>query len=208
MTTLTPNRRADAVSNYRAILDAALHVLAEDPNATLGKIATEAGVHRRTLYLHFKSREELILATARDVGEQIAARVATVPACDEPLLTLATFVYANSSAVAQLNRFGRLPLVEGARAELSAATAVVRQRIARLLEDAQRRGQLDTRIPPYAGMHSAATVQWGVFEAVAEGDITPEEAPLVAVRSVLGSVGAEPGVVESIVSRLQLLPSS
>lgn len=208
MTTLTLNRRADAVSNSRAIVDAALHVLTQDPNATLGQIATAAGVHRRTVYLHFASREELILAAARGMGEQIAARVAAIPDCDEPLLTLATFVYANSSAVAQLHRFGRLPLVEGAKAELCATTAVVRQRIARLLEDAQTRGHLDKRIPPHAGMHSAATVQCGIFEAVAEGDLTPEEAPLIAVRSVLGSVGAEPTVVESIIARIAASTSS
>jgi len=37
----------------------------------------------------------------------MAARVAAVPDSAEPLVTLATFVYANSSAVAQLHRLGR-----------------------------------------------------------------------------------------------------
>lgn len=202
MSTSTPNRRADAVTNSRAILDAAMKLLAKDPNATLGQIASEAGLHRRTVYLHFASREDLLLAMAKDVGEQIAERVAAVPDCETPLLTLATFVYANSSAVARLHQLGRIVVAPGVREALNSATAVVRERIASLLDDAQRLGHLDKHIPPRGGMHSAATVQWGIFEAVADGDLTPEEAPLVAVRSVLGAVGTEPAEVNSIVAQL------
>ncbi|WP_067897494.1 TetR/AcrR family transcriptional regulator [Nocardia vaccinii] len=205
MSTPAPGRRADWIANRRAILEASLRLLGRDPQATLAQIAAEAGLTRRTVYLHFSSREDLIAAAAGDIGEQIAARAAAVADSGEPLMTLATFVRANSAAVAQLHRLGPLSSVPGARDQLNAATAAVRERIAALLADAQSRGQLDTHIPTRAGMHTAAAVQWGVFEAVAQGDLTPECAPATAVRAVLGSVGVHPATTESIMLRLDAL---
>jgi AcrR family transcriptional regulator len=200
----TPTRRrADAIANRRAIIEAAMTVLADTPNATLADIAAAANLARRTVYLHFSSRDELVLAAARDIGEQIAARVAATPDSDEPLHTLAQFVHANSSAVAQLHRLAGLTAVTGAREELSAATEIVRERIAGLLHAAQQRGDLDHRIPPRAGMHIAAAIQWGVFEAVSTQDLDPADAATVAVRSVLGSIGAHPVTIESILTRVQ-----
>lgn len=204
MTNPPVRRRADAIHNRRAILDAAMTLLAEHPNATLTDIATAAGLTRRTVYLHFSSRDELILAASRDIGEQIAARVAATPDTDQPLLTLARFVHANSSAVAQLHRLAGFTTVPGAREALSAATAVVRERIATLLHNAQQRGDLDTHLTPRAGMHIAAAVQWGVFQAVSDHDLHPNTAAATAVRAVLGSVGTHPNTTDNILNQIQL----
>jgi AcrR family transcriptional regulator len=53
-------KRADAVRNRDAILDAALRRLTENPAASMAEIAQAAGVGRVTLYGHFSSREDLV----------------------------------------------------------------------------------------------------------------------------------------------------
>ena len=79
--TVTPERerrqRADARRNVAAILDAALACLARDPDASVGDIATAAGVGRVTLYGHFPTRADLIDAvfarTVADADEALKA---------------------------------------------------------------------------------------------------------------------------------------
>ena len=55
-------RRSDARRNREAILAAALEALTEAPDASLNAIARRAGVANATLYRHFPTREELVLA--------------------------------------------------------------------------------------------------------------------------------------------------
>jgi AcrR family transcriptional regulator len=55
-------RRADAEQNVVTILDAAVTVLGEQPEASIDDIAKAAGVSRQTVYAHYASREALINA--------------------------------------------------------------------------------------------------------------------------------------------------
>lgn len=55
-------RRADAERNREGLLDAAARCLAGDSRASMGEIATAAGVSRITMYGHFANRSELIEA--------------------------------------------------------------------------------------------------------------------------------------------------
>jgi AcrR family transcriptional regulator len=63
MTGSTELRRSDARRNRDAILAAALEALTASPDASLNAIARRAGVANATLYRHFPTREELVLAT-------------------------------------------------------------------------------------------------------------------------------------------------
>ena len=58
----TELKRSDARRNRDAILAAALDALTESPGASLNAIARRAGVANATLYRHFPTREELVLA--------------------------------------------------------------------------------------------------------------------------------------------------
>jgi AcrR family transcriptional regulator len=58
----TGHLRADAERNMRAIIDAAIVLLAAEPEASMERVATAAGVGRATLYRHFASREHLVRA--------------------------------------------------------------------------------------------------------------------------------------------------
>ena len=62
--------RADARRNVERVLDAAISVLGENPNASIEQIAAASGVHRSTVYRHFPAREQLIDAlVTRALGE-------------------------------------------------------------------------------------------------------------------------------------------
>ncbi|WP_283136619.1 TetR/AcrR family transcriptional regulator [Rhizohabitans arisaemae] len=55
----------------RAILDAAVVVLGQDPAASLGDVAAAAGVGRTTIHRYFPERTDLISALGHDVLEKI-----------------------------------------------------------------------------------------------------------------------------------------
>lgn len=66
--------RSDARRNRDAILAASLVSLTESPDASLNAIARRAGVANATLYRHFPTREDLVLATyQREVGKLVDA---------------------------------------------------------------------------------------------------------------------------------------
>src|ERR1700759_1024448 len=74
MTGSTELKRSDARRNRDAILAAALEALTSSPDASLNAIAKRAGVANATLYRHFPTREELVLATyEREVGKLVDA---------------------------------------------------------------------------------------------------------------------------------------
>src|ERR1700759_2699876 len=67
-------KRSDARKNSDAILAAALVALTESPDASLNAIAKRAGVANATLYRHFPTRAELVLATyEREVATLVDA---------------------------------------------------------------------------------------------------------------------------------------
>lgn len=76
--------RADAERSMTRILDAARIVLADDPNASLERIADEAGVARATVQRRFASRKALVEALLQQFDERYLdalkqSRVDTAP---------------------------------------------------------------------------------------------------------------------------------
>jgi AcrR family transcriptional regulator len=57
----------------RAIVDAAVALLAGDPTASLGDVAAAAGVGRTTVHRYFPERSDLLAAIGTDVLEKVAA---------------------------------------------------------------------------------------------------------------------------------------
>jgi AcrR family transcriptional regulator len=74
--------RADAERNNHHILTTAARVLAEDPGATLQRIADEAGVVRLTIYRRYRSREALRQAIYEAAAVQAKAAIADALARD------------------------------------------------------------------------------------------------------------------------------
>lgn len=68
--------RVDARRNIERVLDAAIHVLGDDPNATIEQVAAASGVHRSTVYRRFPTRDELLRALVQQAAEEGTALVA------------------------------------------------------------------------------------------------------------------------------------
>lgn len=62
--------RADAVRNREALVQAALDLIDEHPNASMQEIADAAGVTRMTAYRHFATREALQVELATRLGRR------------------------------------------------------------------------------------------------------------------------------------------
>ncbi|MEV4400199.1 TetR/AcrR family transcriptional regulator [Nonomuraea sp. NPDC049607] len=67
--------RADAERSVRAILEAAEHVLAADPGASMEQIAAEAGVARTTIHRRFANRQALTDALATSAARQLVKAI-------------------------------------------------------------------------------------------------------------------------------------
>jgi TetR/AcrR family transcriptional repressor of mexCD-oprJ operon len=156
-------RRADAVRNRDAILDAALGSLLENPQAGMAEIAQAAGVGRVTLYGHFSSREELIDALFERTIRRAEAQLATLDLDGDPEEALEILVRSSWRIV---DAFHRLL----AAAEHALSPDRIRdhhqqpmQRVSRLIARGQAEGRFRQDQPIawltacfYAILHAAA----------------------------------------------------
>ncbi|MEV4258746.1 TetR/AcrR family transcriptional regulator [Spirillospora sp. NPDC049652] len=98
-------RRADAERNIARIVSAARAQLSADPNATIDDIAKAAGVGRMTLYGHFRTRPDLVVAALTQALEAGASVLSAVDlegdarGAMERLLTSSWALVAESSAL-------------------------------------------------------------------------------------------------------------
>jgi AcrR family transcriptional regulator len=79
----TESSRVRSMNETRdRILDVALDVLGENPDAGMGDIASAAGVVRRTVYGHFPSRLDLVRTLTERAVTEMTAVLAEVSASD------------------------------------------------------------------------------------------------------------------------------
>jgi AcrR family transcriptional regulator len=76
--------RGPRARTRRAILDAAVHVLSQQSNASLADVAAAAGVGRTTMHRYFPERADLIAGIGADLVEQITAATARARLDDGP----------------------------------------------------------------------------------------------------------------------------
>lgn len=90
-----PRRRADALRNERAVLDAAARVFTDrGVDAPVREIAAAAGVGMGTLYRHFPTRVDLVVAVYRHQVEACAAAgPALLASAPTPFAALLTWVH-------------------------------------------------------------------------------------------------------------------
>ena len=67
--------RSDARRNRRTVLDAAVALLAQRPQATMQEVADASGLGRTTVYRHFPRRQDLIDALYEEVLREAAETV-------------------------------------------------------------------------------------------------------------------------------------
>jgi AcrR family transcriptional regulator len=85
-------KRSDARRNRDAILAAALDALTASPDASLNAIAKRAGIANATLYRHFPTREELVLATYQHEVQGLVDAAGTLLQAQAPIDALRSWV--------------------------------------------------------------------------------------------------------------------
>jgi AcrR family transcriptional regulator len=179
-------RRADAERNIAAILDAAVELLGERPDASMAEIATAAGVARQTVYAHYESREALLAAVAE---RALAATLAAIDAADltrgtaaEALERLTLAWWSSIEPMARV--LEALTSTFPARDEMHEFHTPILDRIERLVHRGQRSGEFDADLPVQWLAVSFLALMHAAAEQVAAGRIDSAQAEAVLAQTV------------------------
>ncbi|UQS26002.1 TetR/AcrR family transcriptional regulator [Amycolatopsis thermalba] len=150
------------------ILDVALEVLGDNPDAGMGDIASAAGVVRRTVYGHFPSRLDLIRTlTERAVSEMTAVLTEVDGANTEADATWADFV-ARIWPVAHRYRV----LLALRRGEYGEAIHGLLGPLDELLADLVKRGQDSDLFAQHLPAGTLSQLAYGIVFAIADSDLS------------------------------------
>lgn len=184
-------RRSEASRSIAAILEAAIKVLGDQPQASVDEIASAAGVSRQTVYAHFASREGLLKAVLERVTEEA---VAAIDAADiekgpatEALLRLIE---------ASWRTFERYPLVLNTELAVEDGADLhqpVIERLNRLIERGQATGDFDRDCSPAWLLAVAMALGHAAGAEVGAGRMRVNEAEASYKQSVLRAFGAATG---------------
>ena len=183
-------RRVDAEQNVAAILDAAITVLAEQPEASIEDIATAAGVSRQTVYAHYASREALINAAIERGSTEVklafdAAALEELPP-PEALVRLLEIVWETSA---------RYPFVwhappVGAQDDLDRHGPMLGL-VEALIRRGQATGDFDPRPSPTWLLAASLALTRAAEDEVKAGRMTVEQATNEVSHSILRLVGTQ-----------------
>ncbi|HLK79087.1 MAG TPA: TetR/AcrR family transcriptional regulator [Streptosporangiaceae bacterium] len=163
----TESSRVRSMNETRdRILDVALEVLGDNPDAGMGDIASAAGVVRRTVYGHFPSRLDLVRTLTERAVTEVTAVLTEVNATDaEADATWAEFI-ARVWPVAHRYRV----LLALRRGEYGVAIHGLLGPVDELLADLVKRGQDSDVFARHLPAAILSQVAYGTVFAIADSD--------------------------------------
>jgi AcrR family transcriptional regulator len=183
--TLVDGRRAVGDRNHDAILEAAVQVLAAQPEAGVAEIAAAAGVGRATVYRHFASREELIEALRLHASDEARRRFAEARVDEgDPVEALERMVAA-MLALGDRYRviFPQDPQARPRRSE------VLLKPLTRLIARAQAEGAIDPELPPAWVIASLRALLRSAVGEIEARRLARDAAAARVVRTLVRGVG-------------------
>ena len=184
-------RRADAERNVAAILDAAVRVLGQRPEASVADVATAAGVARQTVYAHFPSRDALLAAVLERVTAEAMAAIDAADLDDGSAVDALLRLLA-----ATWRTFERYPLLlhPAAAPPMTAQESYgqhmpVLERLDGLLRRGQDGGEFDPALSRTWLLASVMALGHAAGEEVGSGRMPAEEAATALRLSVLRVLG-------------------
>ena len=167
----TDSARARAMAATRdRILDVALELLGENPEAGMGDIASVAGVVRRTVYLHFPSRLDLIRTLTERAVTEITAVLTEVNASGAAADATWVEFIARVWPVAHRYRV----LVALRRGEYGEAIHGLLGPVDELLAGLVQRGQDSGVFARHLPAATLSQLAYGVVFAIADRDLSNE----------------------------------
>jgi len=181
--------RADAERSVRAILEAAVRVLAEDPGASMEQIAAAAGVARTTIHRRFASRQALIEALASTAARQLADAVDDGRPDTAPPLVAMHRITANVLQVKGAWAFA-LELPAPPHSEAAGLQQDIDRRCVAVLERARAEGLIDAA----ADLDWVRRVYYALIGESLRGDADADPDALAAriVDTLLRGAGPRP----------------
>ncbi|MFC9395931.1 TetR/AcrR family transcriptional regulator [Streptomyces sp. NPDC057027] len=184
-------RRADGERSRAAILDAAVRLLRQRPDAGMEAIATEAGVTRQTVYAHFSSRDALLAATVDRITEGAvaamdAARLDEGPATDAltRFLDVSWHSFEDNALLLRV-----APAGDTSEDDDRARHEPVTARLERLVERGRRAGEFASDLPAQWLVATTVALGHAAGEEVNSGRMTNAEARTVLHATVFRALG-------------------
>ena len=183
-------QKATAGDKREIILTAALDLFRQYGyrRTSMEDIARAAAVAKGTLYLYFKSKDELFEAICRSLADQIAAGVTAAQALDLPLeakltaLMEAKFGFAYRWVLSSPHAAELIDSSHRLKGDVfEPVTQQFRQAVLQLVRDGTARGELD---PKAAGLSQEAAVE-ALIAAAYGAEKAPDEA---AFRTQLAAI--------------------
>ena len=173
---------AVAERNAESILEAAIHVLAERPDAGMAEIAAAAGVGRATVYRHFPHRDALLDALRRRAWQELHAAVAAAVDAGRqgPRAGLERFV---AGMVALGDRYAILAPREPRKVERKLEDAL--RPLHGLIEEAQRTGAIDPSLSPRFVVGALRGLIAPAREEVRSRRLARDDVPALVVGTLL-----------------------
>lgn len=171
------------------ILEVAQHVFSEKGyiEASIDEIAARAGIAKGTVYVHFASKEELVVALFEQQFKQFLQQIEQILSESLPmrlrlehlLLDVYTRIQAQGNQVLiDLNpRLGLTTSLLNKRPDLAAYSTQAMELISGLIDEGQRNGELDPNVPSMVMVASLVNMlSPNSYERLlASGQITPAE---------------------------------
>lgn len=168
------------------VLDGALRVLRRNPAASTAELAAAGGISRATLHRRYPRREDLLGALARRAMTEVEEAFARARADGGPVLPR---LVAELLPVAYDFTFlARVP--DSEVADAAATWAELDVRLAEMMADAQRRGELRRDVPPAWLATVLVSLLLGASDAVDAGALAPRDVERLVLTTVVdGLVG-------------------
>ncbi|HWH93399.1 MAG TPA: helix-turn-helix domain-containing protein [Baekduia sp.] len=172
--TIKAPRRSDARRNRRTVLDAAVALLAQRPQATMQEVAEASGLGRTTVYRHFPRRQDLIDAlfaeVLREAGETVADAVRSASSARDLLVQLGPRIIAIG------DRYRFLDAHPDLRERAFNPTGDGVNPLEAYLADAQQRGEVRQDLPVRWMLTSLRGLGIVAMVEVTAGRLSAEEA--------------------------------
>ncbi len=166
-----------------AIVSAAFDLFSQQPTASLGDVATHAGVGRATLHRHFPGRTELMRALAKiameELDEAVEIATADAPSHEEGfrLALFAVIPLANRQwFLASEDLYGDPEIAADYRKSRDALCEDVRQ--------AQQEGAFDPNLPVAWIVEAYENLIYAAWSLVRDGEATAGQAADLAWRTL------------------------